>query len=82
MKQDLVINPPDVRVMYQKNLNKKLSKDDENVMLGHNVVTKTTFEVLRTRQTYNHIVNIGYDGRTVSTTTQDPAELERIFSHL
>ena len=31
---------------------------------------------------YEHIISIGYNGRTVSTGTRDPAELGRFYTHL
>jgi hypothetical protein len=81
-KQGSGIKLEKVRREYQKNHKKKLPQDAENVMLGKDKAAKATFQNLKTEATYNHIISIGYDGRTVSTMTQDPEELERIYTHL
>jgi hypothetical protein len=71
-----------VRREYQKNIKKKLPEDTQNVMLDHDKASKAIFQGLKTDATYKHIIHVGYDGRTVSNTTQDPAELGRIYTKL
>ncbi len=82
MKCGLGINPTRARIPYQKDLKEKLPKDSNNVMLGHDKVAKAEFQGMWTQASYNHIINVGYDGRTVSTTKKDPTEFGRIYSHL
>ena len=77
----LGIKPELARRAYQKNLNKKLS-EDSNVMCDRDQAATAKFKTLVTQASYNHIINVGYDGRTVSTTRQDPAALWRFYSHL